>query len=124
MIRDWKEHQLNMDFSNIDTPQGKPSDVDMWYISKTNFLIIGEIKNGKGTFTDSQKWLLAKLIDNHTGGGTILYITHDKDVHKGDRFVDVSRCQVSEYYWHGKWYKPRQPITVNQAFAKLLDGIL
>ena len=124
MIRSWAEHQLNMDFSNIETPQGKPSDIDMWYISKTNFLIIGEIKNEMGYFTDSQKWLLAKLIDNHRGGGTILYITHDKDVHKGDRLVDVSKCQVAEYYWHGKWYVPRQPITVNEAFAKLLDGIL
>ena len=124
MIRNWQEHELHMDFSNIDTPQGKPSDVDMWYISKTNFLIIGEIKNEKGYFTDSQKWLLARLIDNHKGGGTILYITHDKDVHVGDKTVDVSRCQVAEYYWHGKWYVPKQPITVNQAFAKLLDGIL
>lgn len=124
MIRNWQEHQLNMDFSNIETPQGKPSDIDMWYISKTNFLIIGEIKNEMGYFTDSQKWLLAKLIDQHKGGGTILYITHEKDVHKGDRFVDVSKCQVAEYYWHGKWYVPRQPITVNEAFAKLLDGIL
>ena len=112
-----------MDFSNIDTPQGKPSDVDMWYISKTNFLIIGEIKNEKGYFTDSQKWLLARLIDNHKGGGTILYITHDKDVHVGDKTVDVSRCQVAEYYWHGKWYVPKQPTTVNEAFTKLLDGI-
>lgn len=109
MIRDWQEHQLNMDFSHIETPQGKPSDIDMWYISKTNFLIIGEIKNGKGTFKDTQKGLLAKLIDQHKGGGTILYITHNKDVHKGDRLVDVSRCQVSEYYWHGKWYVPKSP---------------
>lgn len=123
MIRDWQEHSLYMDFSNIDTPYGKPSDVDMWYISHSNFLIIGEIKNGKGYFTDGQKRLLAKLIDNHKGGGTILYITHDRDVHRGDRFVDVSKCQVAEYYWHGKWYVPKQPITVNEAFAKLLDGI-
>ena len=123
MIRSWAEHQLNMDFSHIDTPCGKPSDVDMWYISKNNFLIIGEIKNEMGYFTDGQRHLLAKLIDNHKGGGTILYITHDKDVHVGDRTVDVSRCQVAEYYWHGKWHVPKQPTTVNEAFTKLLDGI-
>ena len=123
MIRDWQEHNLHMDFSNIATPQGKPSDVDMWYISKTDFLIIGEIKNGKGYFTDGQKNLLKKLIDQHRGGGTVLYITHDKDVHRCDRVVDVSKCYVAEYYWHGKWYVPKKPTTVNEAFAKLLNGI-
>lgn len=122
MIRDWQEHGLNMDFSNISTKYGRPSDIDMWYIAD-NFLIIGEIKNEKGTFTDGQRNLLKKLIDNHKGGGTVLFITHDKDVHRGDRFVDVSRCQVAEYYWHGKWYVPKKPTTVNEAFTKLLDGI-
>lgn len=113
-----------MDFQNIRTPKGRPSDIDMWYISNTNFLIIGEIKNNKGEFTDAQKWLLTRIVDSHKGGGTILYITHDKDVHKGDRIVDVSQCQVSEYYWHGKWRIPKEPITVQEAFNKLLNGIL
>ena len=43
-----------MDFSHIDTKYGRPSDIDMWYITPSNFLIIGEIKNSKGTFTDGQ----------------------------------------------------------------------
>ena len=123
MIRDWEEHNLHMDFSNINTSPGKPSDVDMWYISKANFLIIGEIKNAKGTFTQGQKYLLTRLIDNHKGGGAILYITHNKDVHKGDKFVDVSKCQVTEYYWQGKWRTPRKPTTVNEAFKVLTEGV-
>lgn len=124
MIRNWQEHNLYMDFQNIDTPRGKPSDVDMFYIASNNFLIISEIKNGKGTFTDGQRALFKKLIDNHKGGGTILYITHNKDVHKGDTVVDVSQCKVEEYYWYGKWVKPRQYTTVNDAFRKLLGGAL
>lgn len=124
MIRNWDEHRLNMDFQNIETPSGKPSDIDLWYIAHNNFLIIGEIKNAKGTFNDGQKALLKRLIDNHKGGGTILYITHDKFVQNGDRTVDVAQCKVSEYYWQGKWRTPRQPTTVNEAFKKLLDGVL
>ena len=123
MIRNWEEHGLHMDFSNIRVPQGRPSDVDLWYIDRSGFLIIGEIKNAKGTFTDAQKYLLAKLVDNHKGGGTILYITHHRDVHQGDTIVDVSRCKVEEYYWHGKWIKPKQYTTVNEAFDKLLGGV-
>lgn len=113
-----------MDFANIKTPVGRPSDIDMWYIDKSGFLIIGEIKNAKGTFTDGQRYLLARLVDSHKGGGTILYITHNKDVHQGDTFVDVSQCQVSEYYWHGKWIVPRRYTTVNEAIQKLTSGVL
>lgn len=113
-----------MDFQNIKTPLGRPSDVDMWYIDpKSNFLIIGEIKNAKGTFTDGQKALLRKLVDSHKGGGTVLYITHHKDVHQGDTFVDVSLCKVEEYYWNGKWIKPRNYTTVQDAFNRLLGGV-
>lgn len=124
MIRNWNEHSLHMAFDNIETPYGRPSDIDLWYITYNGFLIIGEIKNSKGTFTDGQKALLKRLIDNHKGGGTILYITHEKDVHKGDSMVDVAQCRVSEYYWQGKWRTPKQPTTVNEAFKKLLDGVL
>jgi len=123
MIKDWDEHNLHMDFSHIDTAQGHPSDVDMWYITPTNFLIVGEIKNERGTFTDAQRRLLKKLIDHHKGNGTILYITHNKDVHRGDRIVDVSRCVVKEYYWNGKWRTPKKPTTVNEAFQKFLYGV-
>lgn len=122
MIRDWKEHSLKMDFSNIETPVGRPSDIDLWYIDR-GFLIIGEIKNAKGTFTDGQRHLLQKLIDNHKGGGIILYITHNRDVHQGDTFVDVSQCKVAEYYWRGQWRTPRQYTTVNDAFKKLCGGV-
>lgn len=62
MIRDWNEHSLHMDFSNIETSPGKPSDVDMWYISKSNFLIIGEIKK-------QPRWYTAKCYCKQFEGG-------------------------------------------------------
>ena len=110
-----------MNFGNIETPKGHPSDIDMWYITKDNFLIIGEIKNRKGSFTDFQRWMNERLIESHSGGGTVLYIEHDKDVHFGDTEVDVSKCYVKEYLWDGQWIKPQKPTTVNEAF-KILTG--
>ena len=112
-----------MDFSNIKVPQGRPSDIDMWYLDRSGFLIIGELKDAKGTFTDAQRYVLKKVIDSHKGGGTILYIVHHKDVHQGDKIVDVSRCKVEEYYWHGKWVKPKTYPTVQDAFNALLGGV-
>ena len=121
MIRNKQEQTLFMDFHNIKTPRGHPSDIDLWYITPEGFLILGEIKNAKGTFTEFQRLLNENLIAAHKGGGTVLYIVHNKDVHKGDREVDVSECLVKEYLWKGEWITPKHPITVNEAFAKLIE---
>jgi len=121
MIRDWEEHSLYMDFSEIDVPVGKPSDIDMWYITPTGFVIIGEIKNYKGTFKTAQKKLLTKLCDDLKGGGTVLFIIHDKDVHLGDDMVNIANCLVQEYYWNGEWVEPQVPTTVNTAINKILE---
>lgn len=116
MIRDWTEHQLHMDFSKIGVIC---SDIDLLHITNHGFLIIGEIKNRKGTFRNGQRKLLAKIVDNSKHGGTVLFITHDSDVHRGDNIVDVSQCLVDEYYWQGEWITPYKFITVRDAMEKL-----
>lgn len=121
MIRDRQEQLLFMDFSGIETKKGHPSDLDMWYILDNGLLIIGEIKSSKGRFGKFQRMLIERLISQHKGGGTALYIEHTKDVHKGDTEVDVSKCYVKEYLWHGEWIVPQKPITVNEAFRILQD---
>lgn len=116
MIRSWEEHQLNMDFSMIGVPC---CDIDMVHITRNGRLIIGEIKNRKGIFHEGQKKLLARIVDAHKLGGTVLFITHDNDVHKGDDVVDVSKCLVEEYYWGGEWIIPSEFLTVKDAIRKL-----
>ena len=116
MIRNWQEHGLRMDFSEIGVTC---SDIDLIHITKKNRLIIGEIKNAKGNFKDGQKRLLERIVDAHRGGGTILYITHDKDVHRGDDRVNIADCIVEEYYWHGEWITPYRFITVEDAMKRL-----
>lgn len=77
MIRNWDEHGLHMDFSNIKVPKGRPSDVDLWYIDRSGFLIIGEIKNAMGAFTDGQRYLLSRLVDNHKAQISIMELMRD-----------------------------------------------
>lgn len=95
------------------------SDIDLIHITKKNRLIIGEIKNAKGTFNIGQKRLLSKIIDAHKGGGAVLYITHNRDVHQGDKTVNIADCLVEEYYWGGEWIIPCKFITVGDAMNKL-----
>lgn len=116
MIRDWDEHQLNMDFSNVDVVC---SDIDLFHVTPSGFLIIGEIKNYKGEFKQGQRRLLSNLVDANKNGGTVLFITHTTDVHVGGKTVDVSECMVEEYYWNGQWVAPSEFITVNEAMKKL-----
>lgn len=116
MIRNWDFHDLHMDFSSMYDGGDHPSDIDMFYICKDNTLIIGEIKNIKGTFTDSQKRLLAKVINSHKGDAIGLYITHDRFVQNGDKSVDVSSCKVQEIYIKNehKWRQPQKIVTVKE----------
>ena len=90
------------------------SDIDMFHLTKCGLLIIGEIKNSKGEFKSGQRSLLEKLVDKSENGGAVIFITHNQDVHNGDKTVDTSRCNVQEYYWKGKWREPKQMITVNE----------
>lgn len=116
MIRDWDEHNLHMDYSSIGVVC---SDIDMLHVTRSGFLVLGEIKNSRGTFSDGQRRLLSGIVDRHKGGGTVLYITHDRDVHQGDSVVDISTCLVEEYYWQGEWITPYKFITVKDAMKKL-----
>lgn len=105
-----------MDFSKIGEVC---SDIDLVHVTKNNRLVIGEIKNSRGTFKKGQKRLLAGIIDAHKYGGTVLYITHDNDVHKGDDVVNIADCLVEEYYWGGEWIIPYRFITVKEAIKRL-----
>ena len=116
MIRDWSEHNLSMDFSRIGVVC---SDIDLFHITPKGFLVLGEIKNHKGEFKRGQRKLLSNLVDANKNGGTVLYITHDSDVHNGDSIVDISECLVEEYYWNGEWVTPYRFTTVKDAMKKL-----
>jgi len=118
MINNWNHHGLNMAFNNIYCQNGKPSDVDMFYITEKKFLIIGEFKNELGTFKQKQKELLETFIDNYRYGGIIIYATHNKSVENGDTEVDVSKCKVEEYYFKKEWHRPKMNITVQDVFNK------
>lgn len=109
MIKNWVQHDLYMDFSNMDYGRGQPSDIDMFYIGKDNTLIIGEIKNERGHFSDWQKKLLTTIADNYKYNAIILFIQHNKRVEDGDKSVDITYCEVKEIYYKNekKWRIPK-----------------
>lgn len=109
MIKNWKQHDLYMDFSNMNYGRGQPSDIDMFFIGRNNTLIIGEIKNERGYFGDYQRSLLKTIADNYKYDAIIIYINHDKRVEDGDTVVDVSLCEVKEIYYKNKqkWMIPK-----------------
>lgn len=114
MIRDWKQHSLYMDFSNLTNERGyHPSDIDLFWIGK-NHIVFGEIKNECGSFTEGQMRLFTKLVDGYKGDPVLLLITHNKYIERGDTVVDVAACYVKQYYYKHQWHVPRQPTTVKQ----------
>lgn len=127
MIRDWNEHSLTMDFSSMFDGNDHPSDIDMFYIGKDDYgrdvLILGEIKNELGQLKLGQKRLLERLANGFKGIAIFLYITHRKDVHKGDSVVNVGNCFVDRYYYKSgslkpQWFTPQEPTTVKEVIDR------
>ena len=61
-IKKWEQKQLNIDYSHLNFGRGQPSDIDLIYYGRDNILILGEIKNERGKFTDQQKRLYEHII--------------------------------------------------------------
>lgn len=125
-IRNWDFHALRMDFQNLAKPNGtdKPSDIDMFYIGADGTLIIGEIKNERGTLTGWQRHLLETLINGWESDAIAIFITHDKYVQNGDKVVDVAECFVKEIYYKqiGAWVQPKKPTKVKQIIEYYRGG--
>lgn len=118
MIRNIDQFQLFMDFSNCDCGRGQPSDIDLFYMGKDDFLVIGEIKNEQGHLGAMQRDFLERIVNNYSKGAIAIYVTHMDYVQDGATSVDVSMCFVREYYYKGKWYKPSEPLTVKDVIRK------
>jgi len=109
MIKNWEHFNLHPDFKNIKCPVGKPSDIDMFYITKDKFLILGEFKNADmGNLGFTQREMFETFINNYKNGGIIIYATHHCLVENGDKEYDASKCQIEKYYLKGKWHKPKK----------------
>lgn len=117
-MNNWDYFGLQPSFDNIRASKGKPSDLDMFYITQDKFLIIGEFKNGDFGELDKQRWLFETYIDNYKYDGIVIYATHHNRVEYGDKTYDASLCGVEEYYYKGKWHKPNNKITVQDVFNK------
>lgn len=120
MIRNWNRHNLYMDYSSYTESSDHPSDIDMFYLGEDDMLILGEIKNESYNeiYWEKQKKLLQKIIDNYSKEAMYLFITHDKYVENGDKKVDVPNCFIKEYYYKGKWNKPKKDTKVKEILIK------
>ena len=121
MIKNWNYHNLYMDYSSYTESNDHPSDIDMFYIGKNNMLIVGEIKNEKGSLIGGQRKLYENLVDGWKYDGIALFIVHDKYVQNGDKKVDVPNCFIREYYYKGKWHKPKKEIKVKNVLDKYME---
>lgn len=118
-IKNMEHLRLIPIFKPIRCSMGKPSDLDMFYLTQDKFLIIGEFKNEYyGNLEKTQRWLFETFINNYKYDGIVFYAGHDKFTENGATEYDASKCIVEEYYYKGKWHKPRSKVTVQDVFDK------
>lgn len=120
-IKNWEFQQLHMDFSSMFPDGNHPSDIDMFFLTDTDFLCVAEIKNERGRFNPSQRRRLERLIDGWKADGVCLYVTHNKYVQNGDTEVNVPDCYIQEIYYKNKhqWVKPKKPTKVMRVIEDL-----
>ena len=120
MIRNWNYKNLQLDYSSMFKGSNHPSDIDLFYLTNDETLILGEIKNESYNtgHWEKQKKILQKIVDNYKKEAIYLFIIHDKYVQKGDTKVDVLNCQVKEYYYKGKWRIPKNLLKVKEVLEK------
>lgn len=125
-IQDWKNFDVHLDFKNLRfgiDGKKRPSDIDMFYISKGT-LIIADGKNERGELHKGQRWVYENLINGWDKGwgnkGYFLLFKHDSYQQRGDSTVDVANCEVDEYFYKGQWHFPHTPITMLEAMSKIL----
>lgn len=120
MINNWNYKNLHLDYSSMYEKNNHPSDIDIFYISKNDELILGEIKNESYNQDnwEKQKKILQRVIDNYKKESMYLFIVHNKYVQNGDKRVDVPNCNVKEYYYKGKWRIPKKETKVWEVLKK------
>ena len=118
-IKNMEHLRLIPIFKPIRCSMGKPSDLDMFYLTQDKFLIIGEFKNEYyGKLEKTQRWLFETFINNYKYDGIVFYAGHDKFTENGAKEYDASKCIVEEYYYKGRWHKPKSKVTVQDVFDK------
>lgn len=124
MITKW-DNRLEMDFSSMYDDNNHPSDIDLFFMGKTekgeDILIIGERKwRRKGLIFNGQKRLLEAFANRYKDPCIILHITHTECRQNGDTYIDVGGCKVEEYYYSpiGEWVIPKYYTTVKNVIDK------
>lgn len=112
-----------MDYSSYIKTGEHPSDIDMFYITDDDMLILGEIKNESydKKYWNKQKKILQRVIDNYSKEAIYFFIIHNKYVQKGDTEVDVPNCKIKEYYYKGKWRTPKKELKVKDILEKYIN---
>lgn len=109
MIKNWEQRNVETDFSSM---YGKkhPMDIDLFYLSEDNTLILGEIKNEIGHLSYGQKSLYEKLCNGWKYNAVFMYIVHNNFVETGSYRIDIPKCKVKYIYYkvNGKigWVEP------------------
>lgn len=122
MINNWDYQRLKLDYSSYTKDNDHPSDIDIFYITEDDTLLLGEIKNESYSRNkwNKQKKILQRVIDNYNKEAFYFFIIHNKYVQNGAEKVDVPNCKIKEYYYKGKWRTPKKEIKVIDILNKYI----
>lgn len=118
----------NLRFTNQRGTIMAPGDMDLVFDWRKKLNIIGDFKLGDKALEVGQHFTYTNMIDLLQRGGQIDYpdygayfliISHNTP--REQRTYDASTCEVKRVYHKGKWTSIQSPLTLKDAFKRIID---
>jgi hypothetical protein len=114
-----RKQQIN-DFAGLIYGTITPTDIDALIDYKNRAYILIEVKYGKAKLPFGQKLALERLVKDTENIKKSIAIVAEHYIHNTDQQIDISICNVREYFYKGQWRSPKDKITVKEAIDKFL----
>lgn len=115
-----------IDFANIRIgAKGMPTDCDGLIEYHDKAYVLFELKHGAKELPDGQKLALVRMCDDFARiNKPAVFIVAEHDVDDPTVDVDAAACIVRAFYFRGRWYTPKMPVTLKEkidCFIRFVD---
>ena len=112
-----------VDFDSIKFGNIQPTDIDgvLEYHNKAYILL--EFKCGDACLSQGQSIALTRMVDDLSKvKHAVLFVARHRT--PVDKTVDAGSCIVTDYYWHGEWYKAEVPLReIMETYIKYMEVV-
>ena len=110
-----------IDFSGLRYGNITPTDCDGFIEYQNKAYVLFEIKYRDAKVPHGQSLALTRSVDDYVSAGKkALLIIAQHEVDDPNQDINAAKCSVRDFYFKGKWHKPKDSITLKDAIDKFI----